>query len=236
MTKHEREEEMKNADVILPRNNHQQSLSETETESELYSSTTNENETPILNFSEGVSSVCLDKLVQQSDLMKSRERIKKEQMNGKSVREMLEKARKVTLGAVFKCGTNCLGKTFYDVCKENTNIKLQQLKEKLMNEEKKYLQLKLEADKIMSKEGFCINKCSSKQMTLILKSLKRKGDVKLPSRKKDMIQAYEKMKNREPMTFDYTDINKMFLSDVTAKITGAGENDAGSECDEFVEV
>ena len=133
---------MKNTDVILPRNNHQQSSSETETESELYSSTTNENETPILNFSEGVSSVCLDKLVQQSDLMKSRERIKKEQMNGKSVREMLEKARKVTLGAVFKCGTNCLGKTFYDVCKENTNIKLQQLKEKLMNEEKKYLQLK----------------------------------------------------------------------------------------------
>ena len=73
-------------------------------------------------------------------------------------------------------------------------------------------------------------------MTLILKSLKRKGDVKLPSRKKDMIQAYEKMKNREPMTFDYTDINKMFLSDVTAEITGTGENDTGSECDEFVEV
>ena len=61
----------------------------------------------------------------------------------------------------------------------------------------------------MSKEGFCNNKCSSKQITVILKSLKRKGDVELPSRKKDMIQAYEKMKNREPMTFDYTDINKM---------------------------
>ena len=45
--------------------------------------------------------------------MKAREWLKKEREEGESVKERLEKAKKISAGVVFKAGTSRLGKTVF---------------------------------------------------------------------------------------------------------------------------
>ena len=169
-----------------------------------------------LNFNNGTASFCLDALVQQHDLLKSRERIKNEQSKGLSVSEMLKKAKKVTSGAVFKSGTNRLGKDILEICKENTNKKVKQLKDKMKKAEKDYLEAKAKAEALLSQDGFNIDKCKGSELKILLKPLKRTGDRAIPSKKKALRQLYDDWKNRPPMNFDYSTLDSMFVDEQTA--------------------
>ena len=46
-----------------------------------------------------------------------------------------------------------------------------------------------------------IQKLSNKQISIVLKSLKRNGDPALPNKKKEMLQLYEEWKHRPQRAF-----------------------------------
>ena len=60
----------------------------------------------------------------------------------------------------------------------------------MIKEEKTYLELKQKADAILA-SGKEIEKMSNKDLSIILKSLKRNGDKQLPTKKQEMIALYE---------------------------------------------
>jgi len=91
-----------------------------------------------LNYSCSTSAFCVDALVQNEDLMKSRERIKEEKGNGKDVCEQLKLVKKLTAGKLFKVGTTRLGKTLLDIHNENSKQESIKEREKVMKEKAKY--------------------------------------------------------------------------------------------------
>ena len=90
--------------------------------------------TPALNFSSGTSQACLDAIIKDSDLQKARERIKENLNNGKSIKEQLREAKRITSGIVFKCNTTCLGQTVFDACRENQMKKNEIERQKIRKE------------------------------------------------------------------------------------------------------
>lgn len=65
------------------------------------------------------------------------------------------------------------------------------------------LKFKSDSDALIA-TGKTIDKFNQKELTTILKSLKRAGDKALPTRKKDSIELYHKWKDRPPPAFDYS--------------------------------
>ena len=159
-----------------------------------------------LNFSSGASAFCLQSIISQEQLHNAREKIKEHKDNGKETIEKLKEAKKITAGICYKSGTNRLGEDVFTVCKMNVEKKIEAMRKKLEMEEKAYLELKHAADSLIE-TGKSIESMSVKDITTILKSLKRKGDKAFPSKKKDKIQLYHQWKNRPPMTFDYSEFN-----------------------------
>ena len=69
-------------------------------------------------------------------------------------------------------------------------------------DERAYLQLKKQADELLS-SGKELKKMSIKDLRTILRSLKQKGDKALPTKKSDMLILYDQWKDRKPLTFEY---------------------------------
>ena len=80
-----------------------------------------------LNFTEGTAAFCIDAIVSEKDLQLAREKIKGEHQKGKTIREQLQAAKRVTSGVVFGSGTTRLGKTVFDICQENVDMKKQDI-------------------------------------------------------------------------------------------------------------
>ena len=171
-----------------------------------------------LNFSSGVSADCLTALVRNEQLMEARERIKREKLEGKDLATRLKVGSKITAGFCWKEGTNRLGKTIFEVCKEKALKKRNEELEKKNKEEQAYLQLKEKADAILS-SGKEIEKMSNKELNIILKSLKRNGDTRIPAKKTEMIRLYEEWKGRAPLVFDHHE------DEVSNNIIDTPEND-----------
>ena len=161
---------------------------------------------PTLNFSSGTSLFCLTSIVSKDQLMKARERIKKDKDDGAEAYDKLKASKKLTAGVCYKNDVVRLGQSVFDVCKEKIELKKAELQEKLKEEEKSYLKLKQKADAIIA-SAISINSLSNKDLSVILKSLKIKSDKKLPTRKKDMIELYHKWKDRPPRQFNLGDLN-----------------------------
>ena len=213
MTKEEQDQEMSSQEIFLPSKlispttyNDNTTVTEIETLFGSDTSTTLEAPPfPKLNFSTGMSSFCLQAILSQEQLHEAREKIKIEQENGKNTIQRLKDAKKVTAGICYKSGTNRLGKQVFQVCRETVNKKIEMMKQKIMKEEKDYLEAKQLADNLIA-TGKSIEKFTNADLKIILKSLKRKGDEAFPTRKNDMVQLYNKWNNREPMTLEYNDI------------------------------
>ena len=157
-----------------------------------------------LNFSTGVSAECLTALVRNEQLMEARERIRTEKADGEDLASRLKKAKRVTAGFCWKEGTNRLGKTIFEICKEKQLVKKREAQQKKQKEQNAYLALKEKADAILS-TGQAVEKYSNKDLSIILRSLKRDGDNKIPSKKSEMIQLFNEWKNREPLVFQNDD-------------------------------
>ena len=154
-----------------------------------------------LNFSTGVSAECLNALVGSQQLMEARERIKREKANGEDLATRLKAAKRITAGFVWKEGTNRLGKTVFEVCKEKHKQKKELERKKKQKQKKDYFDLKHKADALLS-SGKEVSKMSNKDLSTILKSLRRDGDKRLPTKKNEMLRTYEEWKERKPLEFD----------------------------------
>ena len=105
-------------------------------------------------------------------------------------------------GVCWKHRTNRLGKSIFEVVKERQTKNEIEISTKVFAEEKTYLQLKEEADRLIS-SGKDLKKMSIKDLRTILKSLKRNGDKALPTKKAQMLELYQDWKDREPPSFEY---------------------------------
>ena len=97
---------------------------------------------------------------------------------------------------LYKTGdTIRLGPDIFTVCKENEMKKDEEIRKQMKADEEAYLKLKAHADEIIASSE-SIQKLSNKQLSIVLKSLKRNGDPALPNKKKkEMLQLYEEWKH-----------------------------------------
>ena len=70
--------------------------------------------------------------------MEARSRIRKNQDNGRSLKEKLLESKKITAGKLFKLGSCRIGKTVFDVQKENAKKQEIIEKEKTMKNQQAY--------------------------------------------------------------------------------------------------
>ena len=103
------------------------------------------------------------------------------------------------------------------------------MREKIQKEERDYVELKREADTLIASNPN-IETLSNKDLNVILRSLKRKEDKKLPTKKKEMIQLYNEWKDCKQRQFDYS----VLKLNITRNING--ENDASVNNDEVIEI
>ena len=103
-----------------------------------------------LNFSTGKSSFCISAILKQEQLQEARERIKKEKDGGETLTSKLKSAKRVTAGLCYNSGTNRLGVDVFEVCKQNHLKKMNEMNEKLKNEQHMYMQLAKESDEILT--------------------------------------------------------------------------------------
>ena len=164
-----------------------------------------------LNYASSTSAFCVDALVQNEDLMKSRERIRDEKNKGKDVHEQLKSVKKLTAGKLFKVGTTRLGKSLLDIHRENSKKEFHKERDRLIKEKAKYDESVIKAREILDKD-VPFEKLKVKEMYQVLAPLKRKGD-KWPNKRKDLIALYSQVKDRPPLEFNID------------PIVGAGNND-----------
>ena len=50
--------------------------------------------------------------------------------------------------------------------------------------------------------GVSLDKMTNKQLLTLIRPLKLKGDIAMPTLKKDMVERYNQTKHRPPITFD----------------------------------
>ena len=158
-----------------------------------------------MNFSKGTAAFCIDAIVSQKDLQLARERIKGEHQKGKSIREQLKSAKRVTSGVVFGSGTTRLGKTVFDICQENADRKKKELIKKMKTDEAKYLKDVESAKKVFEKKSD-LETMTISELTRICKPLKRKSDGKMPQKKVDLIAKYKEWSGRPTPVFEVQDI------------------------------
>ena len=107
----------------------------------------------------------------------------------------------MSTGIIFKAGSSRLGKTVFDVYKENVKEKNRVLVEKIRKEERIYHEnLK------KSKEEFATNQTlesmTIRELALICKPLKRKSDRKMPNKKESLIKKYKEWSGRTAPSFN----------------------------------
>ena len=249
MTANERQIETSSSSIILPNKSPVKQVSTTSapesetqkyiqcdstinsTETSTLTMTTSDTKPPSLNFNTGTTSFVLDAIVRHEDLQKARERIKKEQDDGKSVSEKLQKSSKITAGIMWKCGTNHVGKNVLDVMKQDQVKKNHAEKEKIQKAEKAYVKLKHESDALIA-TGKMMDQFNLKELTTIIKPYKRNGDKALPKKKEELVKLYNEWKNRPPREFDYTSIKEFFAS----LKHHTNDDDATANNDEIIEL
>jgi hypothetical protein len=90
------------------------------------------------NFPTGVAAWCLDSIVKDHDLNAARVRIKKNQQDGKSLKEKLIESKKITAGRLFKAGSCRIGKTNFDLHNERRVNEEQERTQALESTEETY--------------------------------------------------------------------------------------------------
>ena len=230
MTEQEREEEgLSNSTIILPRTVglNQERSDSTYTESSIpMSANSDTTQQSSLNFSTGQSAATIESIIAATQLLERREQIKKEQDEGKKLAEKLKDAKRITTGMLYKTGdTIRLGPDIFTICKENEMKKDEEMRNRMKADEEAYLKLKAQANEIISSSE-SIQKLSNKQLSIVLKSLKRNGDPALPNKKKEMIKLYEEWKHQPPRTF----------ASSTAETPVESYNVATSNCDGAINI
>ena len=104
-----------------------------------------------LNFSTGMSQYCLKAYLSNEQLQQAREEIRQDMITGKSVKQVLKESTRLSSGIVFKAGTSRLGKTVFDVYRENIIEKNQKEIEKIKKDENTYNEQVKKAREVLEK-------------------------------------------------------------------------------------
>ena len=178
-----------------------------------------------LNFSSGESLRCLKAMLSQDQLHAARERIRDDMNDGKSIKEQLKANSRLSVGIVFKTGTNRLGKTVFDVCKDNQMEKKQKEIDKMKQEENEYKKNVENAMKVWDKKGN-VNEMTIRELTIVCKPFKRKTDGKMPNKKPELIAKYNEWVGRPAPVFNYDDVNgNIVASEDNVAVMNNNEND-----------
>ena len=154
----------------------------------------------VANFSHGTASFYLKKIVMQQDLHEARSRIKRNREEGKCLVDRVREMKSITAGRLFHAKSSRVGQTILQVYKENMAMQEEEDNERANNAAITYRAAKDAADTLLA-TGIEISKMSNAQLKALLAPLKTKDDGAMPTRKKDMIAAYDKWKDRVPPTF-----------------------------------
>ena len=87
------------------------------------------------------------------------------------------------------------------------------MRQKLKEEEKEWIELNKIAKEILS-SGKDVKKLTNKELNTIIKSLKRKDDKgALPTKKSEMLDLFNRWKERPPPVFEYNSSESSQLMD-----------------------
>ena len=136
----------------------------------------------------------------QQDLHEARSRIKRKREEGKCLVDRVREMKSITAGRLFHAKSSRVGQTILQVYKENMAMQEEEDNERANNAAITYRAAKDAADTLLA-TGIEISKMSNAQLKTLLAPLKTKDDGAMPTRKKDMIAAYDKWKDRVPPTF-----------------------------------
>ena len=214
--------------AFLDNNSIQQNILSCESSTSTVSVTDISSHQTSLNFSSGTSLFCLTSIVNEQQLMQARERIKRDKEEGSDAVSTLNQSKKLTAGVCYKHDVVRLGKSVFEVCKEKINNRNNELREKIQKEERDYVELKRKADTLIASNPN-IETLSNKDLNVILRSLKRKEDKKLPTKKKEMIQLYNEWKDRKERRFDYSVIKLNITGTINDEKCSVAEYYLGSE-------
>jgi len=154
-----------------------------------------------LNFNSGQSLTCLKAMLSQDQLHAARERIREDGINGKTIKEQLQANTRLSAGIVFKSGSTRLGKTVFQVCKENHEDKIRNEIKKIKKDEIQYNKNIENAKKVFEKKG-TIENMTIRELTIVCKPLKNKSDGPMPNKKEALISKYKEWVGRPPPLFN----------------------------------
>ena len=137
-----------------------------------------------LNFSSGMSGFCLQSILSQEMLQNARSRINENIDKGKILMDHIKKSKALSAGIIFKAGELRLGKTVFDLHKENLREKKRKMNEKMKKDELLYNKNVAKA-KAVFETNKTLDQMTIKELTTICKPLKRKEDGKMPNKKND---------------------------------------------------
>ena len=120
---------------------------------------------------------------------------------GKSIKQQLRESTRLSAGILFKARSSRIGKTVFDVYKENLEEKNKQMIEKIKNDEKNYYEQVRQAEEVFNKKK-TIETMTIKELTIICKPLKRKEDGKMPIKKDQLILKYKEWSGRPTSSFN----------------------------------
>ena len=141
-----------------------------------------------LNYSDGRAAMCLDSIVSHGDLMKARERIRRERSEGKTITErMQEQKGHITAGKLFNSGLCRISKTVFDIVNKNKeNIK--KAAEEKGKAARIALQEKITKANAVRALGIERDKLTNAQLKTLLAPFKREGDAAIPTKKADLLR------------------------------------------------
>jgi len=148
-----------------------------------------------------MSKYCLKAFISNEQLQQAREEIRNDMDSGKSIKEQLKESTRLSAGILFKAGSSRIGKTVFDVYRENLEEKNKNLIAKIKNDEKMYCEQVKKAEEVFEKKK-TIESMTIKELTLICKPLKRKEDGKMPNKKDQLIQKYLEWSGRPTPSFN----------------------------------
>ena len=137
------------------------------------------------NLQSGMSTYCLDAIVQNQDLMDARERIRRNREEGESVSDKLKAIKKMTAARMFLLGKTSLGEDIRDVVQANYDKHVQAAATKAVKDAATY-RVALANYNIVLALNVDPRTWNINQLKQVLKPLKTKDDTAMPTKKADL--------------------------------------------------
>ena len=146
-------------------------------------------------------SVLPQSIPSNEQLQQTREELREDMNNGKSIKQQLKESTRLSAGILFKAGSSQLGKTVFDVHLENIAEKNKKEIEKIKKDEITYNDQVQKAAEVFQKKS-TLGLMTIHKLTIICKPLKRKEDGKMPNKKDELILKYKEWSGRPAPSFD----------------------------------